>query len=160
LGRKDKLKSKSKEKEKEKDREKEGRENGDEERGLHPQSHHPSCHKENSDKDKSRSKSLRDNKTFIPTSREEADQAGMKVVCINYRIQEQWDKPPVRKRGGVRRYTSTGGPSLASIAASAPGATTGMQMSAIVSVIIPCHFPAFRLGPDLKLASDFRCRRG
>ena len=59
----------------------------------------------------------------------------MKVVCVNYRIQEQWDKPLVRKHGDVRRYTSTG-PSLASIAASAPGATTGMKTSTAPHLII------------------------
>ena len=59
----------------------------------------------------------------------------MKVGCVYYHIQEQWDKPPVRKHGGVRRYTSTR-PNLASMAASAPGATTGMKTSTGPHVII------------------------
>ena len=79
------------------------------------------------DKSKNRdrviSKSLREdrNNTFFPTSREEAEQAGMKVICINFRVQSsavgEWDKAvaqygPFPKR---RRYTSTG-PSLALVA--------------------------------------------
>ena len=66
------------------------------------------------------SKSLREdrNNTFIPTSREEAEQAGMKVICIKFRVQPaaagEGDKV-VGQDGAfskTRKYTSTG-PSLA-----------------------------------------------
>ena len=74
-------------------------------------------------KDRDNSKLLREdtNNTFIPTSREEAEQAGMKIICIKFRI------PPAAAGEGdkavgqdgafqkTRRYTSTG-PSLALVA--------------------------------------------
>ncbi|KAF8801741.1 hypothetical protein BYT27DRAFT_7245031 [Phlegmacium glaucopus] len=152
LGGKDKSKDKEKSKGKDKDRGKD--KEGDRERGLRerelrrilPVSHHSTSqqqqhrdekerrtkYSEHGDKDKSRPKSFRDkerNKTFIPTSREEAEQAGMRVVCVKFRVEppaaREWDKVvgDIKQDGGfpkARRYTSTG-PSLALVAASAPG---------------------------------------
>ena len=74
-------------------------------------------------KDRDISKSLREdrNNTFIPTSREEAEQAGMKVICINFRVQPSAageGEKAVAQDGAfqkTRRYTSTG-PSLALVA--------------------------------------------
>jgi hypothetical protein len=72
-------------------------------------------------KDRDDSKSQRDdrnNNMFIPTSREEADQAGMKVICINFRIQPAAAVEAEKAVGAFpkkRRYTSTG-PSLALVA--------------------------------------------
>jgi hypothetical protein len=76
-------------------------------------------------KDRDDSKSLREdrNNTFIPTSREEADQAGMKVICINFSVQPaaagEGDKAVGQDDASsfpkTRRYTSTG-PSLALVA--------------------------------------------
>ena len=114
LGGKDKSKSKGKEK----DRERDDRER--ELRRILPALQHTA-------QDRSRSKSLRD-KTFIPTSREEAVQAGMKVICVKFRIQPAGGEEDkiVGSDGAfpkTRRYTNTG-PSLALIAASAPTAGT------------------------------------
>ena len=73
-------------------------------------------------KERDSSKSLREDRsnTFIPSSREEAEQAGMKVICIKFCIQPaaagEGDKA-VGQDGAfpkTRRYTSTG-PSLALI---------------------------------------------
>ena len=78
------------------------------------------------------------NNTFFPTSREEAEQAGMKVICINFRIQSsaagEWDKA-VAQYGPfpkTRRYTSTG-PSLALIAG---GTKAKMKTSTAPQVVI------------------------
>ena len=74
-------------------------------------------------KERDSSKSLREDRsnTFIPSSREEAEQAGMKIICIKFRVHPtaagEGDKA-VGQDGAfpkTRRYTSTG-PSLALIA--------------------------------------------
>jgi hypothetical protein len=70
-------------------------------------------------RDRDNSRSLREN-TFIPTSREEAEQAGMKVICINFRVQPntaagERDNKADGAFPKTRRYTSTG-PSLALLA--------------------------------------------
>ena len=85
-------------------------------------------------KDRAISKSLNeDRNNFFPTSREEAEQAGMKVICINFRVQSsaagEWDKS-VAQYPKARKYTSTG-PSLALIAGGTKGKTktnTGPQV--------------------------------
>ena len=74
-------------------------------------------------KDRYSSKALREdrNNTFIPTSREEAEQAGMKVICIKFRVQSATAGEGDKLTGQdsafskTRKYTSTG-PSLALVA--------------------------------------------
>ena len=71
-------------------------------------------------KDSDNSKSLREdrNKTFIPTSRDEAEHAGMKVICIKLRVPRSAAGEGIKavaQDGAfpkIRRYTSMG-PSLA-----------------------------------------------
>ena len=91
-------------------------------------------------KDRDNLKSLREdrNNTFIPTSREEAEQAGMKVICIKFRVQPaavgKEDKA-VGQDGAfpkTRRYTSTG-PSLALVAG---GMKVKMKTSSGPQVVI------------------------
>ena len=71
-------------------------------------------------KNRDRDNSREDRKNaFIPTSREEAEQAGMKVICINFRVQPAGEADKAVGQDGTvpktRRYTSTG-PSLALLA--------------------------------------------
>lgn len=118
LGGKDKDKAKSKDKEKDKEREKR-----DTNRLL---TLHQGTSRQQHHKEDSRSRSLRTknrDKTFIPTSKEEAEQAGMKIFCIKFRAQPDAAEGDRQDAGftRTRRYTSTG-PSLASVATSAPGA--------------------------------------
>ena len=142
LGGKDKSKSKGKEKDKEEDiRDRELRRVL-----LVPAPHSTSHHREGSDKDHSRSKSVRDKDKIIPTSREEADQAGMKIICINFRVQPSatGERDKVVGQDDVsspktRKYTSTG-PSLALVAASATGGTKMKKTSTAPHVVI---------GPDV-----------
>ena len=80
----------------------------------------------------------RDN-TFIPTSREEAEQVGMKVICVTFRVQPaagEGDKGvrPDSNFLRTRRYTSTG-PSLASVAG-AGGAKVKMKTSTGPQIVI------------------------
>ena len=91
-------------------------------------------------KDRDNSKSLREdrNNTFIPTSRDEAEQAGMKVICIKFRVPPagagEVDKavPQDSAFPRTRRYTSTG-PSLALIAG---GTKAKMKMSTGPQVVV------------------------
>ena len=136
----------NKEKEKEKDRDKE-REKEEKARELRRILYGTSEQQYKEEKErrkaneKARSKKERDTKTFIPTSREEAEQAGMKVVCAKFvwppagRDQVARDMSQDSGFPKTRRYTSTG-PSLALIAASAPGGANMKKTSTGPRVII------------------------
>lgn len=79
-------------------------------------------HQRDDDRDREKERSRRNNRTYVPTSRDEAEAAGMKVLCAKFQSTRSWEReqrecerlkqstellhPP------PRRYTSTG-PSLA-----------------------------------------------
>ncbi|KDR72453.1 hypothetical protein GALMADRAFT_213424 [Galerina marginata CBS 339.88] len=99
------------EREKEKQREKECERERERERERDRQ------RQRNSERERNKEKARQNERTYIPSSREEAEAPGMKIVCAKFKSTRPWERDELElkekaDREKVLKYTSTG-PSLA-----------------------------------------------